>query len=223
MEELSDVSELPSEGSPLDLGVAGRPGTVDRDAAARAIADFLRALGRDPEREPELAHTPHLVAAAWADELLAGYAMDPAAILADGLSTTHSELVGLRDLEITTLCPHHLMPARGVVHIVYAPGERLVGLGALSRLVTCFARRLILQETLVQSVADALVAHLGARGAGCYASLSPACLTARGERCHNASAMSFATAGEMRVGGTLRDAAVAYLLEQRVPPQNSIR
>lgn len=202
--------------------------TVDRARAARAIKDFLRALGRSADREPELAQTPALVASAWADELLAGYAMDPAAILADGLSTTHSELVGLRDIETTTMCPHHLMPARGVVHVVYATGERLVGLGALSRLVTCFARRLILQETLVQSVADALVEHLGARGAGCVAALSPACLTARGERCHNAQALSLGTAGEMVEGGRLRDVCVGFLFGgvdsgRSSSAQNSIR
>jgi GTP cyclohydrolase IA len=185
---------------------------IDRVRAAAAIEDFLRALGRSPECEPELSNTPRLVASAWADELLIGYQMDPAAILSETLATADAELVGLRDVATTVLCPHHLMPASGVVHLVYAPAGRVVGLGALARLVTCYARRLILQETLVQAVADALVEHLGARGAGCVANLAPACLTARGERCHAASAMSFASAGEMRQGGPLREACVGYLL-----------
>ena len=102
------------------------------------------------------------------------------------------------------------MPACGQVHVAYLPGTRIVGLGALARLVTCFSRRLILQETLCQSIADALLRHLGARGAGCVAELVPTCLTARGERCGGASALSIATAGEMREGA-LHDAFLALV------------
>jgi GTP cyclohydrolase IA len=185
---------------------------IDRARAAAAIEAFLKALGRTPESEPELAETPGLVANAWADELLIGYAMDPAEILRDSLSSAGPELVGLRDVETTIICPHHLLPASGPLHLVYAPGDRVVGLGALARLVTCFSRRLILQETLVSAIADALVEHLGARGAGCVATLSPACLTARGERCSAARALSLATAGEMREGRSLRDAGLGFLL-----------
>jgi GTP cyclohydrolase I len=158
------------------------------------------------------------VTAAWADELLIGYAMDPAAILAESVSAAGSEVVVVRDIQTSVMCPHHLMPASGVVHLAYAPGERIVGLGALSRLVTCFARRLILQETLVQSVADALVQHLGARGAGCVAALSPACLTARGERCHAARAVTSATAGDMRAGAPLHADFVALVLQPPAVP-----
>jgi GTP cyclohydrolase I len=185
---------------------------IDRARAAAAIEAFLKALGRSPDGEPELAQTPALVANAWADELLVGYAMNPAEILGETLSSADSELVGLRDVETTIMCPHHLLPASGTLHLVYAPSDRVVGLGALARLVRCFSRRLILQETLVQSIADALVEHLGARGAGCVATLSPACLNARGERCQTARALSLATAGEMREGRGLRDAGVGFLL-----------
>jgi GTP cyclohydrolase IA len=185
---------------------------IDRARAAAAIEAFLTALGRAPQSEPELAETPRLVANAWADELLVGYAMHPAEILGDAFCSADSELVGLRDVETTIMCPHHLLPASGTLHLVYAPNDRVVGLGALARLVTCFSRRLILQETLVQAIADALVEHLGARGAGCVATLSPACLNARGERCQTARALSLATAGEMREGGSLRDAGLGFLL-----------
>jgi GTP cyclohydrolase I len=185
---------------------------IDRARASAAIEAFLRALGRSPESEPELAQTAGLVADAWADELLIGYAMDPAEILSNSMGSPGSELVGLRDVETTIVCPHHLLPATGTVQLVYAPGDRVVGLGALARLVTCFSRRLILQETLVQAIADALVEHLGARGAGCIATLSPACLNTRGERCQTASALSLATAGEMREGRSLRDVGLAFLL-----------
>ena len=113
------------------------------------------------------------------------------------------------------MCPHHLMPASGVVHVAYAPGARVIGLGAIGRLVACFAQRLTLQESLVQSIVDALCAHAGARGAACVAELTPTCMTARAANCHNASAFSIATAGELRPGRALHAAAIAALLPGR--------
>ena len=101
----------------------------------------------------------------------------------------------VRDVAASIVCPHHLLPATGVVHVGYVPGNRVVGLGALARLVDCFARRLTLQETLVQNVASALVGHLGARGAVCVADMSPSCLTARGERQAWARVVTVGTAG----------------------------
>ncbi|MGD8859191.1 MAG: GTP cyclohydrolase I [Myxococcales bacterium] len=176
---------------------------ADRARAAAAIEEFLRALGRDPAADPDLGSTGRLVAAAYADDLLGGYAMDPAEILDESVAETGGDVVALRDLQTTIMCPHHLLPAGGVVHLAYAPAGRVVGLGALGRLVDCFARRLILQETFVQNIADALCEHLGARGAGCVAELSPACLTARGERRHGAVVSTVATAGQMRPGEPL--------------------
>src|SRR3954468_12609525 len=99
---------------------------IDRARAARAIDEFLRALGRTPEHEPELANTAQLVASAYADDLLSGYAMDPAAILRESISPAGSEIVALRDIQTSILCPHHLMPANGVVHVAYAPSDRVV-------------------------------------------------------------------------------------------------
>jgi GTP cyclohydrolase I len=186
---------------------------IDREAAAEAVAQLLRALGRSPESEPELHKTPQLVANAYADELLAGYGMDPKEILSESLATTSTEVIALREIDATLICPHHLMPATGRVHVAYAPSGRIVGLGALARLVHCYSRRLTLQESFVQNVADALCAHLGARGAACVAVLSPTCLTARGERCQSATAVSLGTAGEMREGRSLHAACLALFGE----------
>lgn len=191
------------------------PGSVDRARAGAAIAEFLRALGFDPEREPDLAETAQLVTDAYADRLLTGYRQDAAEILAGSVGEAGSQLVAVRDIEATIMCPHHLMPASGVVHVAYAPGERVVGLGAIGRLVSCFARRLTLQESLVQSIVDALCAHAGARGAACIAELTPTCMTARAANCHNARALSIATAGELAPGRPLHAAAVAALLPGR--------
>lgn len=173
----------------------GRP--IDRQGAARAIEAFLRAVGAPVDADPELRDTPRRVADAFSDELLTGYDEDPATILRDTTDTRASGMVVVRDLPVATLCPHHLLPAQGTAHVGYIPEGRVVGLGALGRLVQCYARRLILQEDLGQAVADALVTHLGARGAGCMVDLSPTCLTMRGGRHHGARAVTTAFAGTL--------------------------
>jgi len=167
----------------------------DLEAAARAIEAFLRALGHTAESEPELRDTPRLVAHAFHDELLSGYRMDPAGILAEAMQAPGGELLVVRDLRTTLICPHHLLPAPATVALAYLPGERIAGLGALARLVDCFARRLVLQETLAQQLADALCTHLKARGAAALVQAVPGCLTARGERQHEACVSSLGYAG----------------------------
>lgn len=189
--------------------------SADLDEAARAIEAFLRALGHDPARNPELARTGRLVAEAYAHDLLAGHAMDPAAILAEAMTTPGGDLVLVRDLAATAVCPHHLLPASGVVHLAYVPRDRVAGLGALARLVDCHARRLTLQESMAQAVADSLVTHLGARAAGCAADLRPACLGARGERRHEARVATVATAGDAALVDRLRSALVPLVAEAK--------
>ena len=186
---------------------------VDRTRAERAIEEFLRALGHDPASDPELGQTGKLVAEAYANDLLGGYAMDPSSILSDTMPTPGSDLVVVRDVAATAVCPHHLLPASGKVHLAYVPSGRVAGLGALVRLVDCFARRLTLQETMAQRVADAMVEHLGAEAAGCAAHLKPACLTARGARSHDASVISIATAGAPTAADGVRVALVALVGE----------
>jgi GTP cyclohydrolase IA len=169
---------------------------MDREAAARAIEGFLRALGRDPAHEPELAGTGQRVARAWADELLGGYAVDVDALLAENVIAGTSELVVVRGIPVATTCPHHLMPSTGEATVAFAPGERLVGVGAVARLVDAFARRLALQEQIGEHVVGALEKHLHPRWAACRIVLSHACMVARGERTHGAHVETVATRGD---------------------------
>jgi GTP cyclohydrolase I len=178
--------------------------TPDLTAAARAIDAFLGALGHSSDTEPELASTGQLVAAAFHDELLAGYRMDPKRILADTIPTRSHAMVVVRDIDVVCICPHHLLPAAGVVHVGYLPTERIVGFGALAQLARCYAQRLTLQETLCERVADALVEHLGAAASGCIAELAPACLTCRGARPVQARVVTYAVSGRMKHDADLR-------------------
>lgn len=170
---------------------------VDLARAAEAIEQFLRAVGAPVGQDPELAETGRRVAEAFAGDLLAGYRADPAAILAESTASDARGMVLVTAIGTSTTCPHHLMPAPGLAHVGYLPGERVVGLGALARLVDCYARRLILQEDLGRAIALALVEHLGARAAGVVLDLAPTCMTARGDRRHGARAITSAYEGPL--------------------------
>jgi GTP cyclohydrolase I len=186
---------------------------VDLPRAARAIDDFLRAIGAPVDHDPELAGTGRRVADAFALDLLSGYRDDPSKILAEATASRSRGLVVVTDLAASTLCPHHLLPAMGRVHVGYLPGERVVGLGALGRLVDCFSRRLSLQEDIGQQIADALVRELGARAAGVAIDFVQACVAARGERRQGAHAYTLAFAGSY-----LDDVALRGELVHMFPP-----
>jgi GTP cyclohydrolase IA len=172
---------------------------VDRSAAEQAIRSFLKALGHDPDGNPELSETPSLVTEAFANDLLSGYAVDVRALLSSESAPLGESgprgLVIVRGVDVTTMCPHHLLPAMGLALVAYYPGNRIVGIGTLAKLVDAFARRLTLQETICDDVVRALMELAGARGAYCRLELTHACLAARGARQARASVVTVAKAG----------------------------
>ena len=159
---------------------------IDRQAAARAIETFLRAMGHEPDSSADLRETGARVAEAWDVDLLSGYRVDVPTLLATESFPANGHDVGgvvlLRDVQISTMCPHHLLPAMGTATVAYRPRGRLVGLGTLARVVDAFARRLTLQERIGADVTSALMDHLEADGAAVALRLRHACLFARGER-----------------------------------------
>jgi len=156
---------------------------IDRTAAANAIDAFLRAIGRDPDKEPDLVGTGARVADAYADELCAGYAVDTRALLASSaIAGAPAGLVVVRDVPITTMCPHHLLPATGTATIAMHTRARLVGLGTLASLVEAHARRLTLQERIGEAVVSDIEAVLEPEWVGCRLVLVHGCMVARGER-----------------------------------------
>jgi GTP cyclohydrolase I len=159
---------------------------------------FLEALVPPEElRRADVRGTPRRVAEAFRDDLLDGYGQDPGAILAAAMPAAGDDLVAVTGIDFHAVCPHHLLPYRGTACVAYVPGGRVVGFGVLARLVDCFAHRLVIQEVLARQVADALVRHLGARGAACILDAEQMCLTVRGERRREARAHAQAFAGSM--------------------------
>ncbi len=170
----------------------------DREAIAAAVAALLRAAGQDPSRDADLQQTPERVANLWMEEFLSGYAMDPNRILAEPvLGERNPDVVIVSGLRFHAMCPHHLLPFRGVAHLAYLPAGKLAGFGRLADLVECFTKRLTLQERATHQIADAIWRGLGARGAGCVMEAEQACLGLPGERHDRSLVVTAAFVGEM--------------------------
>lgn len=196
---------------------ADRPSrrTIDLARAAQAVDDFLRAIGAPLDSDPELRGSGARVAEAFANDLLSGYDADPVVILGEHVASRADGLVVVSNLAAATMCPHHLLPATGVVHVGYWPKDRVVGLGALGKLVDCFARRLALQEDIAANIADALMQHLSARGAACVVDMEPTCLTVRGEKRHASRASVTVFRGDAASDASARDAFLSAVASSK--------
>ena len=147
----------------------------DLPAVERAARDLLLALGRDPEDE-SLRDTPRRVAAAY-EEMLSPEPFEVTTFPNDG---AYDELVVVRDIPFHSLCEHHMLPFQGVAHVGYLPGERIVGLSKLARVVDHFARDLQVQERLTAQVADWLQQRLSPKGVGVVVEAEHLCMSIRG-------------------------------------------
>jgi GTP cyclohydrolase I len=177
----------------------------DQQAMSAAIAALLQAAGRDPARDADLGQTPDRVAKLWAEEFLAGYAMDPAKILGEPVvGEKDPDVVVVSGLRFHAMCPHHLVPFRGVAHVGYIPAGKLAGFGRLADLVECFSKRLTLQERATHEIAEALQRGLGARGAGCVMEAEQLCLALPGERHDQSRVVTSAFVGEMQTRDDLK-------------------
>jgi len=148
---------------------------IDLAAAGDAVADLLVSLGADLGTET-LAATPRRVAEMYA-ELLTPETFDATTFPNDA---GYDELVVVRDVPFASLCEHHLLPFRGVAHVGYLPGARIVGLSKLARLVAFFSKRLQVQERMTAQIADLLRDQLDPRGVGVVLKAEHMCMTLRG-------------------------------------------
>jgi GTP cyclohydrolase IA len=171
---------------------APSPG-VDRERAGRAVADLMDALGVD-RRTEALRDTPRRVASAFA-EFLEPITFRATTFPNDG---GYDELVVVSDIAFSSLCEHHLLPFVGVAHVGYLPGERIVGLSKLPRLVEHRARRLQVQERLTSEVADWIERTLRPRGVGVVMEATHMCMSLRGVRQPGALTTTSALRGRLR-------------------------
>ena len=188
---VAETSAATREASPLR--VVHDDAGIDNAAAERAVADLLVALGQDIGDE-HLRDTPRRVASAYA-ELLTARPFDLTTFPND---EQYDELVLCRAVPFHSLCQHHMLPFRGVAHIGYRPGERILGLSKLARVVELFSRRLQVQERLTMQIADWLQQQLHPKGVGVVIEAEHLCMSLRGVQADGALTATSALQGLLR-------------------------
>jgi GTP cyclohydrolase I len=185
--------------SPLPAEPAEHDGPVRNVAAEHAVRDLLVALGEDPDR-PGLRDTPRRVAASLT-ELLTPVEFTPTTF---PNNEGYDQLIIARDIEFSSLCEHHLLPFHGVAHVGYIPGERIVGLSKLARVVEMFARDLQVQERMTGQIASWLDDELRPVGVGVVLEAEHTCMAMRGVRKPGAHTITSALRGAVRTDARTR-------------------
>ncbi|WP_235510811.1 GTP cyclohydrolase I [Curtobacterium sp. Leaf261] len=185
---------------------------IDRPRLEAAVRELLAGIGEDVSR-PGLERTPARVAEAYA-EFFAGLGVDATAIVRDGAVPAGpddlGEIVVVRDIRFRSVCEHHLLPFLGVAHLAYVPGERIIGLGTLSKVVDAIASRPQLQERLGEELVASIADGLGARGVLVVLDAEHGCVRTRGERQSSSSTVTMAATGLLEE--PLRRAEVVALI-----------
>lgn len=183
--------------------------SVDRPRAERAAADLLDALGIDLTGE-DVADTPRRLARMY-EELTTPLPFNPTTFANDA---GYDEMVVVRDIRFTSLCAHHLLPFSGTAHVGYLPGERIVGLSKLARVVSHFARNLQVQERLTKQVADWIAEELKPRGVGVVLRAEHQCMTIRGIQAAGSTTVTSTMHGLLRTNPATREEFLALCGEK---------
>lgn len=158
---------------------------MDLETIENSIKNILIAVGEDMDREG-LQRTPRRVAKSY-EELLAGYRMDPKALINDAIfNVAYDEMVIVRDIEFYSLCEHHMLPFIGRIHVAYIPTNRVIGLSKIPRIVDLFSRRLQVQERMTRQIAEYIQVVLNPQGVAVVAEGLHMCMMLRGVKKHDA-------------------------------------
>ena len=200
----------------MDGRLGGYPveDAVDLKRIEAAVREILIAVGEDPDRAG-LARTPARVARAYA-ELFAGLRIDPTQVLTTTFDANHEELILVRDIQVMSLCEHHLLPFHGMAHVGYIPGPngRITGLSKLARIVEVYARRPQVQERLTSQIADLLMEKLEPRGVITILECEHLCMAMRGIQKGGARTITSAVRGLLRDDAKTRAEAMSLILHR---------
>lgn len=179
---------------------------VDLPRAEAAVRELLIAIGEDPDRDG-LVNTPTRVARAYA-EYTSGMRQNHLEILATTFDLDHDEMVVVKDIEVYSLCEHHMIPFHGIAHVGYIPGSggRVTGLSKIARLVDMYAKRLQVQERLTTQIADAITEALQPLGAIVIVECEHLCMSMRGVHKPGARTVTSAVRGQLRNAATRAEA-----------------
>ena len=188
---------------------------VDTQSLQSLVREQLRILGEDPER-PGLVRTPERVEKSlrW---LTRGYEMDVAEVVGDGVfDADHDEMVIVKDIELYSMCEHHLLPFFGRAHIAYIPSGRILGFSKLPRIVEVFARRLQVQERLTDQIACAIQDVLKPKGVGVVIDAAHLCMMMRGVEKQSSRTITSAVRGLFRSDARTREEFLRLVASQAV-------
>jgi GTP cyclohydrolase I len=184
--------------------------TPDNDKIARLVREILLEIGEDPNREG-LLKTPDRVAAALTF-LTSGYRTDPQVVINDAVFTQETNsMVIVKNIELYSLCEHHMLPFFGRCHIGYLPRGRVFGLSKLARLVDVYARRLQLQERLTEQISREIMERIDARGVGVMIEARHLCMMMRGVEKQNSVMVTSSVVGEFRDSVATREEFLALI------------
>jgi GTP cyclohydrolase I len=202
---------IDSANNPTSREDETRPTRMEAEAAVRTL---IRWAGDNPAREG-LLDTPARVARAF-EEWFGGYQLDPEEILArDFDSAGYDDIVMLRDIPLRSMCEHHMAAIRGVAHVAYLPGERVVGISKLARLVDAYARRLQIQERLTTEIAHTLEHVLQPRGVAVVVQASHECISSRGIGMHGVNMVTRKLLGAFTTEPWRGDILAAFGLDRK--------
>ncbi len=181
-----------------------------RQLVETAVKSILTAVGEDPARDG-LLDTPKRVAKMY-DELLSGYSADPVELLNGALfEADYDEMIVVNDIEFHSLCEHHMLPFHGSASVGYIPGQKIVGLSKIPRIVDMYARRLQVQERMTKQIAETIASLVQPRGVAVVVRGQHMCSAMRGVRKQNSEMLTSAMLGEFRVNAATREEFLAHV------------
>lgn len=188
---------------------------MNEERVKELIRELLREIGEDPDREG-LLKTPGRVARSWAF-LTKGYEMDPKDLVKEAVFQSHANnMIIARDIEVYSLCEHHMLPFFGRCHIGYVAKDNVLGVSKLARLVDCYARRLQIQERLTAEVAREIMEVLDAEGVGVVMECRHLCMMMRGVQKQNSIMTTSSVLGSFHDSATTRAEFMSLILRQQI-------
>jgi|SRR5271157_4149575 len=210
---MSDAKRVPPAKPTQELLLDEAQGSEGSETIAHLMRGVIRLLGEDPRREG-LRDTPERVEKALRF-LTSGYQQDPAKVLNGAVfSVCYDEMVLVKDIELFSLCEHHLLPFFGKCHVAYLPDKKVVGLSKIPRIVNLFARRLQIQERLTKQIAQAIQQSVQPLGVGVVIEARHMCMAMRGVEKQHSQAVTSAMLGAFRENQQTREEFLALIRQK---------
>jgi GTP cyclohydrolase I len=210
---MSDAKRVPPAKPTQELLLDEAQGSESGETIAQLMRGVIRLLGEDPRREG-LRDTPERVEKALRF-LTSGYQQDPAKVLNGAVfSVCYDEMVLVKDIELFSLCEHHLLPFFGKCHVAYLPDKKVVGLSKIPRIVNLFARRLQIQERLTKQIAQAIEQSVQPLGVGVVIEARHMCMAMRGVEKQHSQAVTSAMLGAFRENQQTREEFLALIRQK---------